>query len=62
MDLKLDIKRKILTIGKSLCVTIPKKIIRLKGWKKGDTVRVVLNEKGDLIIKEHRHPKIGDFV
>lgn len=31
-------------------ITLPKSLITAKGWKKGDNVQVVLNEKGDLVL------------
>lgn len=31
-------------------ITLPKAIIEAKGWTKGSEVRIMLNEKGELIL------------
>ncbi len=32
-------------------ITLPKAIIEAKGWTKGSEVKIVLNERGELILK-----------
>jgi bifunctional DNA-binding transcriptional regulator/antitoxin component of YhaV-PrlF toxin-antitoxin module len=32
-------------------VTLPKAIVEAKGWKKGDRLRVELDEKGNIVLK-----------
>jgi carbohydrate-selective porin OprB len=33
-------------------LTIPRDLVKIKGWKQGTEVIIVMNETGDLIIKE----------
>lgn len=33
-------------------LTIPKDIVNIKGWKQGSKLIAVMNESGDLVIKE----------
>jgi bifunctional DNA-binding transcriptional regulator/antitoxin component of YhaV-PrlF toxin-antitoxin module len=34
-------------------ITLPKAIIEAKGWIKGSEVKIILNEKGELILKNN---------
>ncbi len=36
--------------SKQYKITLPKAIIEAKGWKKGNDVKVLLNEKGELVL------------
>lgn len=36
--------------SKQYKITLPKAIIEAKGWTKGSDVRILLNEKGELIL------------
>ena len=38
-------------------LTIPKDLAKIKGWKQGTEVIVVMNPEGDLIIKEIKKKK-----
>ena len=38
--------------GKQYKITLPKSIVEAKGWKKGDELKIVLDDKGNLIIKK----------
>ncbi|MFH1376259.1 MAG: AbrB/MazE/SpoVT family DNA-binding domain-containing protein [Candidatus Woesearchaeota archaeon] len=49
---KIELTRKIQRIGNSLAVVVPKQIAQLKGWKPKDEVSIVLNERGELVIRE----------
>ena len=31
-------------------ITLPKSLVLAKGWKKGDKIQVLLNEKGNLVL------------
>ena len=33
-------------------ITLPKAIIEAKGWLKGSDLRVIINEKGELVLKK----------
>ncbi|MBW2981879.1 AbrB/MazE/SpoVT family DNA-binding domain-containing protein [Candidatus Woesearchaeota archaeon] len=33
-------------------LTIPKDLAKVKGWKQGTELAVVMNQEGDLVIKE----------
>ena len=33
-------------------ITLPKAIIEAKGWLKGNDLRVLINEKGELVLKK----------
>jgi len=48
----------------SLCVTLPKSVIRKLKWGKGDVVRLVVNEdKGEILIRKGlRVPKEKEIV
>lgn len=36
---------------KQFFVTLPNKIVRAKGWKKGDNLKVEINKDGDIVLK-----------
>ena len=36
-------------------LTLPKQIIEAKGWSKGDTIKVMLGENGDLLLKREEN-------
>lgn len=37
-------------------ITLPKAIIEAKGWSKGNDVKIIINEKGEIILKNNgRH-------
>tara|TARA_Y100000310_G_C20390769_1_gene672635 strand:- start:384 stop:584 length:201 start_codon:yes stop_codon:yes gene_type:complete len=38
--------------GKQFFLTLPNQIIRAKGWKKGDRIKVVIDNKGDIVLKK----------
>ena len=38
-------------------ITIPKDIAKLKGWKQGSEVIIILNEKGEVMIKEMKRSR-----
>ncbi|TAL51935.1 MAG: AbrB/MazE/SpoVT family DNA-binding domain-containing protein [Nanoarchaeota archaeon] len=33
-------------------ITLPKQITKAKGWKKGDKLKIILNEKGNLVLEK----------
>lgn len=35
-------------------ITLPSSIVKAKGWKKGDSLDIVLDNKGNLFIKPQR--------
>tara|TARA_Y100000310_G_C20694789_1_gene824839 strand:- start:4130 stop:4297 length:168 start_codon:yes stop_codon:yes gene_type:complete len=39
-------------------ITVPRRLVEAKGWKKGDTMQFSLNRKGDLVIKRLDQEKI----
>ena len=38
--------------GKQYKITLPKSIVEAKGWKKGDELKLEIDEKGNLVIKK----------
>lgn len=38
--------------GKQYFITLPNQIIRAKGWKKGDRIKVVIDSKGEILLKK----------
>lgn len=36
---------------KQYFVTLPNQIVRAKGWKKGDNLKIEINQKGNLELK-----------
>jgi bifunctional DNA-binding transcriptional regulator/antitoxin component of YhaV-PrlF toxin-antitoxin module len=38
-------------------LTIPKGIAKMKGWKQGTEIVIVMNEEGDIILKEVRRQR-----
>lgn len=32
-------------------LTLPNSIVRAKGWQKGDTIKVVIDGKGDIVLR-----------
>jgi len=37
---------------KQFFITLPNQIIRAKDWKKGDNIKVVIDGKGDIVLKK----------
>ena len=33
-------------------LTLPSQIIRAKEWKKGDEIKALINDKGDIVLKK----------
>ncbi|MEK6968602.1 MAG: hypothetical protein AABX51_08310 [Nanoarchaeota archaeon] len=33
-------------------ITLPKQITVAKGWKKGDRLKIILNDKGNLVLEK----------
>ena len=33
-------------------ITLPKSLIEAKGWKKGDPIKVVLDDEGNIVLKQ----------
>lgn len=38
-------------------LTLPKQIVEAKGWGKGDEVRVLLSDSGDLVLRREQRGK-----
>lgn len=38
--------------GKQFFITLPNVIIRAKGWNKGEHIKAVIDEKGNIILKK----------
>ena len=38
--------------GKQFFITLPNQIIRAKGWVKGDKLKVLIDPKGDIIVRK----------
>jgi len=38
--------------GQQYFITLPNQIVRAKGWKKGDTIKAIIDNKGDIILKK----------
>ena len=38
--------------NKQYFLTLPSQIIRAKGWIKGDTLKIVIDNKGDIVIRK----------
>ena len=41
----------ILTLDGNYILTLPSMIIKAKGWKKGDKIKVEVNKDGDVVLK-----------
>lgn len=41
-------------------LTLPKQIILAKGWKKGDKIAIVIDESGNLILKNSENNGNGE--
>ena len=59
-------KRKIVRVGASLCILLPKKIITKVGWDFGDHVDLILDEdKQKITLKDYEEKEqkgaFGDF-
>lgn len=39
---------------KQFFVCLPNSIIRAKGWTKGDNLKVIIDNRGDIVIKKDR--------
>lgn len=42
---------------KQYTITIPKSLVAAKGWKKGDDLEFVLDDKGNIILRKVKHGK-----
>ena len=40
--------------NKQFFITLPNAIIMAKNWEKGDDIRVLLDQKGDIILKKEQ--------
>ena len=38
---------------KQFIITIPKGLVLAKGWKQGDILEFIINNKGNIILKKH---------
>ena len=38
--------------GKQFFITLPNQIVRAKGWLKGDKLKVLIDQKGEIVIKK----------
>lgn len=38
--------------GKQFFITLPNQIIRAKGWNKGDVIKAIIDNKGDIVLKK----------
>jgi len=43
-------KRKIVRVGASLCILLPKDVIRMMGWDFGDEIDLILDEENERVI------------
>jgi len=43
-------KRKIVRVGASLCILLPKDIIRMMNWDFGDEIDLILDEENERVI------------
>ncbi len=48
-------KRKIVRVGASLCILLPKEIIRVMGWDFDDEIDLILDEEKEVVVL--RNPK-----
>ncbi|MEA3429778.1 MAG: AbrB/MazE/SpoVT family DNA-binding domain-containing protein [Nanoarchaeota archaeon] len=42
---------------KQYTITIPKSLVGAKGWKKGDELEFVLDNKGDIVLKKVKNAR-----
>lgn len=48
---KVELRRKLLKTGTSICIVLPSQLLKLKGWEAGDEVVLTLDDKGNFVIK-----------
>lgn len=48
-------KRKIVRVGASLCILLPKDVIKRMGWDFGDHIDLILDEESEKVV--FRNPK-----
>ncbi|HPC35123.1 MAG TPA: hypothetical protein P5268_01480 [Candidatus Marinimicrobia bacterium] len=48
-------RRKIVRVGASLCVLLPKEVVRTMGWDFEDEINLILDEENEVVIL--RNPK-----
>jgi len=46
--------------NKQFKVTLPKQIIKAKGWKKGDEIVVILDQFGNIVLKKEQRSEDRD--
>lgn len=43
-------RRKIVRVGASLCILLPKEVIRVMGWDFEDEINLILDEENEVVI------------
>lgn len=51
-------KRKIVRVGASLCILLPKDVIRMMGWDFGDEIDLILDEENERVILRNPREEI----
>ena len=49
-------RRKIVRVGASLCILLPKDVIKIMGWDFEDEINLILDEENEVVIL--RNPKV----
>ena len=39
---------------KQYIITLPKSLVLAKGWKKGNKLEFIINNKGEIIVRKHK--------
>jgi len=39
---------------KQYIITVPKSLVLAKGWKKGNKLEFIINNKGEIVVRKHK--------
>ncbi len=43
--------------NKQFFITLPNAIVRAKGWKKGEDIKALIDQRGNIVLKKGENPK-----
>ena len=60
---EIEMRARIVKLGKGLAVRIPKRIVRQSGWKEGDIVAIEVGSEGQIQLRRgSRIPSLAELV
>ncbi len=50
-------RRKVVKVGASLCILLPKEVVRAMGWDFDDEINLILDEENEVVILRNLPPQ-----